>query len=878
MAVSLAIACPNFVEAQTSSSLWTMGRNRSGQLGDGTTTERHTPLQIASGVKAVAGGIVADHSLFVTSDGALFGMGSNYYGELGIRTTTYDSYKPVKIASGVTAIAAGGSYSLFVKTDGTLWGMGYNSNGQLGDGTTTVRYIPVPIASNVMLVAAGVVHSLFVKTDGTLWAMGKNGNGQLGDGTTIERHTPVQIASGVKAIAVGGYFSLFVKTDGTLWAVGENGKGQLGDGTTTERHTPVQIASGVKAIAAGSNHSLFVKTNGTLWGMGWGTVGELGDGTATDRLTPIQIASNVTLVAAGGAYSLFVKTDGTLWAMGENDYGQLGDGTTTIRLTPIQIASGVNGVAAGYGHSLFLRVDPFITQQPQDQVVALGTRVTLSVSATSNLRLSYQWRKEGVNIPRATSASYPIAFMQQSDVGDYDVVVTNSFGSVTSSVAALASVTASVDWISPNAAGLSAFANSHRQDAEFYFVYGKTGDSLSVTPPQFPGASITNVSATLSNLLPATSYRFRPVMIFKGYLFDGPDQFFTTPAAGMVLSNGIYNGLVLSGTDSNDGSGFFSGTITATGAFSGTLLFSGMSYPLMGIFDTNGRFTQTIARPSQSSLILELQLDVVNHQITGTVSDGAIVANVNAMRASYTATVNPAPQAGKYTVLLPSNPLLTGTAYPQGNGYLLLNVTTAGLVTATGQLGDGTPVSAGGVLVSGSNFPFYAGLYGTTYPFRGSLIGSLVFHAGGAQNDCDGRLDWFKPVQSSGVYYPQGFTGSTDAIGSRYTIPAKGVQVLNLPATTGNAQVELGVGNLAATLDKTITLSPTNLVTVVTLGSDKLTMKIAPSTGMFTGGFTDSTSLKTRKFSGVLMQKQVLGGGLFLGTNQTGYVEILPIK
>ena len=171
-------------------------------------------------------------------------MGFNSLGQLGDGTTT-DRSTPVQVASGVAAVAAGGAHSLYLKTDGTMWAMGDNAYGQFGDGTTTNRSTPVQVASGVAAAAAGGVHSFYLKTDGTLWAMGWNNNGQLGDGTTTDRSSAVQVASGVAAVAAGGAHSLYRKTDGTLWAMGWNNSGQLGDGTTTNRSTPVRGVLGV---------------------------------------------------------------------------------------------------------------------------------------------------------------------------------------------------------------------------------------------------------------------------------------------------------------------------------------------------------------------------------------------------------------------------------------------------------------------------------------------------------------------------------------------------------------------------------------------------------------------------------------------------------
>ena len=140
----------------------------------------------------------------------LRGMGQNSYGQLGDGTTN-DRITPVPVASGVAQVAAGAYHSLFVKTDGTLWAMGYNYFGQLGDGTTTNRTTPVLVAGSVAQAAAGGAHSLFVKTDGALWATGADIFGQLGDATATTRSLPVLVTNAVAGAAAHGDFSLFLE-------------------------------------------------------------------------------------------------------------------------------------------------------------------------------------------------------------------------------------------------------------------------------------------------------------------------------------------------------------------------------------------------------------------------------------------------------------------------------------------------------------------------------------------------------------------------------------------------------------------------------------------------------------------------------------------
>ena len=236
---------------KTDGTLWATGFDGSGQLGDNSPPAgpyfRTAPVQVANGVASVSAGDA--HTMFVKTDGTLWAMGDNSKGQLGDGTTTIRRV-PVQVAGGVASVAAGFDHTMFVKTDGTLWGVGCTDFGELGDGTTpqwlisNYRSTPVQVAGGVASVAAGSENTMFVKTDGTLWATGYDNVGQLGNGTPTSPFyitRPVKVAGGVASVAAGDSHTTFVKTDGTLWATGSNDAGQLGDGTTTTRSTPVQV-------------------------------------------------------------------------------------------------------------------------------------------------------------------------------------------------------------------------------------------------------------------------------------------------------------------------------------------------------------------------------------------------------------------------------------------------------------------------------------------------------------------------------------------------------------------------------------------------------------------------------------------------------------
>ncbi len=167
--VTMAAASTAHSMAVAGGTVFAWGRNSSGELGDGSQTDRTVPVAVTGGdlagksITMVAAG--ENHSLALDSDGNVYGWGANTFGQLGVTASTAIQSSPVLIASGslagvrVVAIAAGANHSLALTAEGGVFAWGNNSNGQLGNLGTVSSSLPQPASTRVRgftgVVAAG---------------------------------------------------------------------------------------------------------------------------------------------------------------------------------------------------------------------------------------------------------------------------------------------------------------------------------------------------------------------------------------------------------------------------------------------------------------------------------------------------------------------------------------------------------------------------------------------------------------------------------------------------------------------------------------------------------------------------------------------------
>lgn len=345
-------------------------------------------LSLACGVQTPAATVTAvaagsEHTVLLLSDGTVWCVGRNWEGQIGDGKPSIegDPAVPVPVRgpngvgrlTGIIGISAKWQHTVALKSDGTVWAWGYNSTYQLGDGTHANKTAPVQMtgATGVSACSAGGTHTVILKNDGTVWAVGDNTYGQLGTGGTFTQTVLTRVSglTGVVQVSAGYDYTLARTADGSVYAWGHNDHGQLGDGTLTNRSTPTKLLTigTVRTISAGYDHSIAVKTDGSVWTWGNNAYGQLGNGNLATNPAPVQVLGPEGLGYLTGAVSatanlddsIVLLADGTVWGFGNNDIYQLGTNNETYISVPVQVPglSSACSIAAGGWHAAAATTD-----------------------------------------------------------------------------------------------------------------------------------------------------------------------------------------------------------------------------------------------------------------------------------------------------------------------------------------------------------------------------------------------------------------------------------------------------------------------------------------------------------------------------------------
>ncbi len=355
----------------------------------GNNTLAPTIVAGVSDVRQVAAG--DRHVLAVTRSGVVYAWGDNNRGQLGDGTTTPRT-TPVQVANLVNgaSVAAGPEHSLAIKSDLSVWTWGANTDGQLGDTTKSDRSLPVqvldrsrpgqPRALSAITLAASGRHSIALTSDVRVVGWGSNASCQLGPDPRAnpfdpvvcsERLSPSQIYAATgsasprtqgQTIAATTHATLIVLSDGSVIGVGGAGgtAQQFGLCQVGSVLGPVllDIAAAAREVSGGYETALILTAQGKVWSLGRNLAGQAGLGTVTGTECPQEVTATAVKgaaqVAAGKEHSLVLASGVLRLAPASIDFGDqpittssaarsialANDGPAAVTIYDVRVASG----------------------------------------------------------------------------------------------------------------------------------------------------------------------------------------------------------------------------------------------------------------------------------------------------------------------------------------------------------------------------------------------------------------------------------------------------------------------------------------------------------------------------------------------------------
>ncbi len=269
----------------TDGALKCWGRNMQGNLGDGTTTDSLTPVQVSGLSSGVASVSVGDqHVCALTTAGGVLCWGRGPAGQVGDNSNSpNDRLTPVPViglSGSAVAVSAGQEFSCALLATGAVECWGRGDKGQMGNGSNQYsNLVPTQVtglSSGVVAISAGSIHACALMSTGAVKCWGNNSSGELGDGTTTDSNVPVDVIgleSPVKAVATGDGSTCVLVVVNDVRCFGANYYGEHGNGTTDSSSTPVKVL-GLPPVGSPNLPATGSTTGSTLaWALGMLTLG-----------------------------------------------------------------------------------------------------------------------------------------------------------------------------------------------------------------------------------------------------------------------------------------------------------------------------------------------------------------------------------------------------------------------------------------------------------------------------------------------------------------------------------------------------------------------------------------------------------------------------
>ncbi len=351
------------------------GLNTYGQLGNGSNTESTTPVAVSQGTTSYGGSIslgenfsCATGSRSSASVTGIYCWGQNDKGQLGNGSTT-NSNTPVQVSLGtipttLTALTSlttgnkhacvldsgnmsGGTGPIIMASSVKAYCWGDDGNKQLGRGTplgngnyTTpvdVAQGAIPSGIDLESITAGNTYTCGLGSNLKIYCWGSNTYGELGNGTTTPSNAPVAVSQGAvpsgvtfRSVSAGSYHhACGIGSNYKAYCWGQGSFGKLGNGGTGNSSTPVAVSQGAVAsdvslnsVSTGQNHTCTLGNDSTGYCWGYNVYGQLGNSSNTQSTVPAQV-TNIN----ESEYSINIGNNSLI--------KMLSQGTTSITVDPI---------------------------------------------------------------------------------------------------------------------------------------------------------------------------------------------------------------------------------------------------------------------------------------------------------------------------------------------------------------------------------------------------------------------------------------------------------------------------------------------------------------------------------------------------------------
>ena len=224
----------------TDSNLWSCGYNNYGQLCLGNQESQSKPQKTSfSNISKISTG--SSHSLFQNNKGEIFSCGFNPWGQCGLGHFESPQITPSLIpaaSSNIIQFVCGFHQSLFLDSEGNVYSVGDNGYGNLGLGHKTnqnvlTKIVNIPPIQTISCVGASCY---LIDFEGNLWSFGFGEYGQLGHGNKLNINAPkvINTLKDIQQISYGsnGYHFIAKNSQDQIFTSGYNSHGQLGTGDT----------------------------------------------------------------------------------------------------------------------------------------------------------------------------------------------------------------------------------------------------------------------------------------------------------------------------------------------------------------------------------------------------------------------------------------------------------------------------------------------------------------------------------------------------------------------------------------------------------------------------------------------------------------------